>query len=35
LYVEDESFTKNINKTKDGLALFIKQDIDYYYENNK
>ena len=35
LYVEDERFTKNINKTKEGLASFIKEAIDYYCEKNK
>lgn len=33
LYVEDERFTKNINKTKEGLASFMKKAIDYYCEN--
>ncbi|MDR3644941.1 MAG: MerR family transcriptional regulator [Clostridia bacterium] len=30
LYVSDERFTKNIDKTKPGLASFIKQAIDIY-----
>ncbi|WBW96807.1 MerR family transcriptional regulator [Oceanirhabdus sp. W0125-5] len=34
LYVEDERFTKNIDKTKKGLAYFMKEAMDYYCENN-
>ncbi|MCM1989568.1 MerR family transcriptional regulator [Oceanirhabdus seepicola] len=35
LYVEDERFTKNIDKTKEGLASFMKDAMDYYCEKNK
>jgi len=35
LYVEDERFTKNIDKTKKGLASFMREAIDYYCEKNK
>ncbi|MCG8482790.1 MAG: MerR family transcriptional regulator [Clostridia bacterium] len=30
LYVTDERFTKNIDKTKEGLASFMKEAMDYY-----
>jgi len=34
LYVDDERFTKNIDKTKEGLASFMKEAMDYYCDNN-
>lgn len=34
MYVADVRFTKNIDKTKVGLAAFIKKAIDYYCEVN-
>lgn len=33
LYVTDQRFTKNIDKTKEGLAAFMKDAMDYYCEN--
>lgn len=35
LYVDDERFTKNIDKTKEGLAKFMKEAIEYYCDNYK
>lgn len=35
MYVEDERFTKNINKFGDGLAQFMQQAMSIYYENHK
>lgn len=34
MYVSDQRFTDNINKYKDGLALFINNAIEYYCDNN-
>ncbi|GKX29766.1 MerR family transcriptional regulator [Vallitalea longa] len=33
LYVADERFTKNIDKTKEGLARYMKEAIIYYCDN--
>ncbi|GMQ60945.1 MerR family transcriptional regulator [Vallitalea maricola] len=33
LYVNDERFTKNIDKTKQGLAKYMKEAMDYYCDN--
>jgi len=33
LYVSDERFTKNIDKTKQGLAGYMKEAMDYYCDN--
>lgn len=35
MYVEDERFTKNINKFGDGLAQFMQQAMSVHYENHK
>ena len=35
MYVEDERFTKNINKFGDGLAQFMQHAMSVYYENHK
>ncbi|SHI94629.1 DNA-binding transcriptional regulator, MerR family [Clostridium cavendishii DSM 21758] len=35
MYIYDERFTKNIDKTKDGLAKFLSKAIEIYCNNNK
>jgi DNA-binding transcriptional MerR regulator len=35
MYVEDERFTKNIDKFGDGLAKFMQQAMTVYYEKHK
>lgn len=35
MYVADERFTKNINKSQDGLAEFISKGIAYYCDKRK
>ena len=32
MYVSDERFTKNIDKYKEGLAIFLRDSFNYYYE---
>lgn len=34
MYISDQRFINNINKYKDGLALFINNAIEYYCDNN-
>lgn len=34
MYISEQRFTNNINKYKDGLALFINNAIEYYCDNN-
>ena len=35
MYVQDERFTKNIDKTKEGLSEFLSEAIEIYCNNLK